>query len=202
MPTQCSAEQLTFSWVEGRRVVAAFDGGTISSDAGALLLGKTDAAIGLVERLSRCFIDGRNPALVEHSVRTLVGQRVFGLALGYEDVNDHDRLRHDPVLGALLGKLWARRQSRCAALADKSTLNRLERPPLRGTSRYHKLRSDSNAIERLFVEVFLEGPSRGAGGGGAGLGCNGRGTARPSGRTIFSRLLRLLLLLAAVRVLR
>jgi hypothetical protein len=156
MPTQCSAEQLTFSWVEGRRVVAAFDGGTISSDAGALLLGKTDAAIGLVERLSRCFIDGRNPALVEHSVRTLVGQRVFGLALGYEDVNDHDRLRHDPVLGALLGKLWARRQSRCAALADKSTLNRLERPPLRGTSRYHKLRSDSNAIERLFVEVFLE----------------------------------------------
>jgi len=156
MPTQCNAEQLEFSCVEGRRVVAAFDGGTISSDAGALLLGKTDAAIGLVERLSRCFVDERNPSLIEHSVRTLVGQRVFGLALGYEDVNDHDQLRHDPVMGALSGKLSARRQRGCAALAGKSTLNRLELHRSSGVSRYHKIYPDGPAIERLFVELFMD----------------------------------------------
>ncbi len=117
MHTQCNAEQLEFSWAERRRVVGAFDGGTVSSDGGALLLGKADVAIGLVDRLSRCFIDERNVGLVEHSVRTLVGQRVFGLALGYEDVNDHEQLRHDPVMGALLGKLSARVRKGCAALA-------------------------------------------------------------------------------------
>src|SRR5450755_2874274 len=125
MPTQCNAEQLEFAGVGRRRVVAAFDGGTVSSDAGALLLGRTDEAIGLLDRLSRCFIDQRNPELIEHSVRTLIGQRVFGMALGYEDLNDHERLRHDPLWGALLGKLTARRGD-CAALAGKSTLNRLE----------------------------------------------------------------------------
>ena len=117
MPTQCNAEQLEFSWAGRRRVVAAFDGGTISSDAGALLLGKTDAALGLVDRLSKCFVDERNPELIEHTVRTLVGQRVFALALGYEDLNEHDQLRHDPVMGALLGKLPARRQRRWRARA-------------------------------------------------------------------------------------
>ncbi len=98
MPTQCTAEQPTFSWAGRRRVVAAFDGGTVSSDGGALLLGKADAAVGLIDRLSRCFIDERQADLVEHSLRTLVGQRVFALALGYEDLNDHDELRHDPVM--------------------------------------------------------------------------------------------------------
>jgi hypothetical protein len=156
MHTQCSAEQLEFSGVERRRVVAAFDGGTVSSDAGALLLGKADAAIGLVDQLSRCFIDERHPELIEHSVRTLVGQRVFALALGYEDLNDHDHLRHDPVMGALLGKLSARVRRDCAALAGKSTLNRLESYPARGASRYHKIRPDGEAIERLFVELFLD----------------------------------------------
>ncbi|MEX2481951.1 MAG: IS1380 family transposase [Gammaproteobacteria bacterium] len=156
MPTQCNAEQLAFSWADGRRVVAAFDGGTVSSDGGALLLGKADAAIGLVDRLSRCFIDDRRVDLVEHSVRTLVGQRVFAMALGYEDVNDHDELRHDPVMGALLGKLSPRVRKDCAALAGKSTLNRLECYPAQGAHRYHKVRPDGAAIERLFVELFLE----------------------------------------------
>jgi hypothetical protein len=155
MPTQCNAEQLEFSGVERRRVVAAFDGGRVSSDAGALLLGKADAAIGLIDRLVRCFVDARKPDLIEHSVRTLVGQRVFALALGYEDLNDHEQLRHDPVMGALLGKLEARR-SDCAALAGKSTLNRLELHEREGSSRYHKIRPDSAAIESVWVDVFLD----------------------------------------------
>ncbi len=156
MPTQCTAEQLTFSWAGRRRVVAAFDGGTVSSDGGALLLGKADAAVGLIDRLSRCFIDERQAELVEHSLRTLVGQRVFALALGYEDLNDHDELRHDPVMGALLGKLSPRLREDCAALAGKSTLSRLECYPASGAHRYHKIRPDEEAIERLFVALFLE----------------------------------------------
>ena len=156
MPTQCNAEQLEFSGVERRRVVAAFDGGTVSSDAGALLLSRTDEAIGLIDRLAGCFVDERRADAVEHTVRTLLGQRVFGMALGYEDLNDHERLRHDPVMGTLLGKLSAKRHRRCAALAGKSTLNRLELHPLEGVSRYHKIRPDAAAIERLFVELFLD----------------------------------------------
>ena len=156
MPTQCNAEQLEFSCVERRRVVAAFDGGTVSSDAGALLLGRTDEAIGLIDRLAGCFIDQRAAGLIEHTVRTLLGQRVFGMALGYEDLNDHEYLRHDPVFGTLLGKLEPKRRAECAALAGKSTLNRLELHEAQGRSRYHKIRPDGPAIERLFVELFLE----------------------------------------------
>jgi hypothetical protein len=142
--------------VERRRVVAAFDGGTISSDAGALLLGQADAAIGLIDRLAGCFIDARNPELIEHPVRTLIGQRVFGMALGYEDLNDHESLRHDPVFGTLLGKLEPKRRAECAALAGKSTLNRLELHESCGSSRYHKIRPDTAAIEALWVELFLD----------------------------------------------
>jgi hypothetical protein len=155
MPTQCNAEQLEFSSIERRRVVAAFDGGTVSSDAGALLLGRADAASGLIDRLAGCFVDERDPGLIEHSVRTLIGQRVFGMALGYEDLNDHEQLRHDPVFGALLGKLEPRRRSDCAALAGKSTLNRLELHESAGSSRYHKIRPEAEAIERVWVDVFL-----------------------------------------------
>src|ERR1700750_3189964 len=122
---QCSADLFGFAPVEGRRVEAAFDGGAITSDAGALLLGATDRAIDLIERFARCFSDGRRPDLIEHEVTTLVGQRVFGIALGSEDLNDHDVLRHDPTLAVLAGKLKAKR-SDCAPLAGKSTLNRLE----------------------------------------------------------------------------
>ena len=156
MHTQCSAEQLQFSCVERRSVVAAFDGGTVSSDAGALLLGRADEAIGLIDRLAACFKDGRAAGAIEHTVRTLVGQRVFGMALGYEDLNDHEQLRHDPVLGALLGKLTATRRSTCAALAGKSTLNRLELHPAKAVSRYHKIRPDTAAIEALWVDLFLD----------------------------------------------
>jgi hypothetical protein len=101
------------------------NGGRITSDAGALLLGATDRVIGLTRRLAACFTDARNPDLIEHDVETLVMQRVVGIALGYEDLIDHDELRHDPVMAVLAGKLAARR-SDCAPLAGKSTLNRLE----------------------------------------------------------------------------
>jgi hypothetical protein len=140
--------------VEGRRVEAAFDGGWVSSDGGALLLGATDRALGLVERFAGCFQDNRRAGLIEHEVRTLVGQRVFGQALGYEDLNDHDWLRHDPVLAVLVGKLSARRRN-CAPAGGKSTLNRLELSRAEPT-RYHKISHDPAAIEALFVDLFLE----------------------------------------------
>jgi len=154
VPTECSATQMEFASVEGRAVVAAFDGGTITSDAGALLLGSTDRAIGLVERFSGCFADQRRADLVEHDIATLVMQRVFGIALGYEDLVDHDQLRHDPVMAGLAGKLAATR-SGCAPLAGKSTLNRLELSSPE-PSRYHKISHDADAIEALFVDLFLD----------------------------------------------
>ena len=109
MSTDCIAERFEFARIEGRAVVAAFDGGAITSDAGALLLGATDRAIGLVPRFASCFVDHRAADQVEHSLPILVGQRVFALALGYEDLVDHDDLRHDPVLAAVIGKLTASR---------------------------------------------------------------------------------------------
>jgi hypothetical protein len=154
MPAQCSGDLFGYEVVEGRQVVAAFDGGEVTSDAGALLLGATDRAIGVVTRFAACFDDRRVPALVEHSVAAMVAQRVFGIALGYEDLIDHDHLRHDPVLATLAGKLAARRKA-CAPLAGKSTLNRLEHAPS-GPSRYHRIGHDPAAIEGLFVELFLE----------------------------------------------
>ena len=162
MPTECSPDLFGFARVEGRAAVASFDGGAITSDAGALLLGATDRAIGLVDRFASCFRDARSPVLIEHELRTLVGQRVFGPALGYDDLNDHDELRHDPMMAVLAGKLAARRRD-CAPVAGKSTLNRLElsRP---APSRYHKISHDPAAVARLFVDLFLaahaKAPSR------------------------------------------
>lgn len=154
MPTECNTSLFEFAPVEGHKVVASFDGGRITSDAGALLLGQANRALRLIERLAACFVDHRRPEWIEHSVATLVGQRVYGLALGYEDLNDHDDLRHDPLFGVLAGKLQARR-SDCAAVAGKSTLNRLElsKPE---PSRYHKISYKAEAIEALFVDLFLE----------------------------------------------
>ena len=153
MPTECNPTLFDFAPVEGRDVIAAFDGGAITSDAGALLLGETDRAIRLTDRFAACFTDVRAPELVEHGVSTMVLQRVVGIALGYEDLNDHDELRHDPVLAVIAGKLVAKRAD-CAPLAGKSTLNRLElsRPE---PTRYHKVSHDAAAIETLFVDVFL-----------------------------------------------
>ena len=155
MPTECSQDSLDFGTVEGRAVVASFDGGAMTSDAGALLLGQADRAIGLVARLAACFIDARAPELIEHSLETLISQRLFGLALGYEDLNDHDELRHDPVMAVLAGKLEARRKG-CAPVAGKSTLNRLEQALRGGIGRYHRIGHDDKAIEALFVELFLD----------------------------------------------
>lgn len=155
MQTQCNPAQYEFSGVGRRSVVAAFDGGTVSSDAGALLLQRTDEAVNLLDRLGHCFVDERNPDSVEFPVRTLVAQRVMGIALGYEDLNDHEQLRHDPLLGAVIGKLESGR-SRCAALAGKSTLNRLERFEAEGVSRYHKIRPQNERMEQLLVELFLQ----------------------------------------------
>lgn len=155
MQTECSAELFSFAPVEGRKVVGGFDGGTITSDAGALLLAQVDRVIGLIDRFAGCFRDARKAELVEHEVRTLVGQRVIGIALGYEDLNDHDQLRHDPVMAVLAGKLAPVRQKKCAPAAGKSTLNRLELS-LPKPSRYKKISYEAEAIERLFVELFLE----------------------------------------------
>jgi hypothetical protein len=154
MQTECSADLFGFARVEGRAVVAAFDGGQMTSEAGAMLLGATDRQIGLVERFAGCFTDHRAADLVEHTVPTLVGQRVFGIALGYEDLIDHDQLRHDPVLAVLGGKLEAKR-SDCAPLAGKSTLNRLELSRAE-PSRYHKISYDAAAIEALFIDLFVD----------------------------------------------
>jgi hypothetical protein len=145
VPTECSAGLFGFAPVAGRAVIAGFDGGTITSDAGALLLGATDQAIDLVGRFAACFRDARAPERTEHVVATLVGQRVFGIALGYEDLIDHDRLRHEPVLAVLAGKLEARRLG-CAPLAGKRTLNRLELAPAGEPGRYHRIGHDAAAI--------------------------------------------------------
>src|ERR671921_412046 len=155
MPTECSPALFEFAPVENRRVVAGFDGGAITSNAGALLLGATDRAIGLVRRFAACFRDARAPERIEHEVATLVGQRVFGIALGHEDLVDHDQLRHDPALAILAAKLEARRPG-CAPLAGKSTLNRLEHAPAGEPGRYHRIGHDGAAVEALFVDLFLD----------------------------------------------
>jgi len=109
--------------------VACFDGGAITSNAGALLLGQVDRGLNLTRRFAACFIDRRDPRYVEHEVETLVGQRIFALALGYEDLNDHDELRKDQTFAVLADKLQPVLRLNCEALAGKSTLNRIERSP-------------------------------------------------------------------------
>ena len=154
MPTECNAERFGFARVGRHEVVAGFDGGALTSDAGALLLGAADRALDCIGRFAECFRDVRRQNLIEHEVRTLVGQRVFGIALGYEDLNDHDDLRHDPVMAVLAGKLSAHRKD-CTPVAGKSTLNRLELSCPEAT-RYHKISYEAAGIEALFVTLFLE----------------------------------------------
>jgi hypothetical protein len=158
MPTECRPESFDFGTVEGRTVEAAFDAGLVTSDAGALLLKTTDGAIGLIERFAACFHDERRANLIEHEVATLVGQRVFAIALGYEDLNDHDELRHDPLMAVLAGKLTTKREE-CAPVAGKSTLNRLELSKLEPT-RYHKISHNPVAIKNLLVDLFVESQAR------------------------------------------
>ncbi len=179
MPTECTPDFFGFEPVEGREVVAAFDAGAITSDAGALLLGATDRAIKMMDRFASCFHDVRRAELIEHEVATLVGQRVFGIALGYEDLNDHDELRHDPMMAVLAGKLEARRED-CAPVAGKSTLNRLELSRLEPT-RYHRISHNSVAIKGLLVDLFLEAARqhRRRGRFGAGGGAHRRADPQP-----------------------
>ena len=158
MPTECSAELFEFGTVEERAVEAAFDAGLVTSDAGALLLKTTDRAIGLIDRFATCFHDERQQHLIEHEVKTLVGQRVCAIALGYEDLNDHDELRHDPLMAVLAGKLEAKREE-CAPVAGKSTLNRLELSKVEPT-RYHKISHNPVAIRNLLVDLFVEAHAR------------------------------------------
>jgi hypothetical protein len=155
MQIECSAGQLEFEAFDGRRVVAAFDGGAVTSDAGALLLREADRAIGLTKRVAASFTDYREADQVIHALPTLIGQRIVAIALGYEDVNDHDTLRRDPVLALFSDQLEPKRKD-CAPLAGKSTINRLEHAPREGCSRYHKIGHDAQALARVFVDVFLK----------------------------------------------
>ena len=137
------------------RVTAAFDGGSITSNAGALLLRAADRALGLVDRVAACFTDHRDARLTEHSVRTLVAQRIMGIALGHEDLNDHDELRHDPLLALLAGRLEA--AARTAWRWRARTLNRLEHaPPAGAPDRYHRIEHDADALQAVLLESFID----------------------------------------------
>lgn len=165
MGEQSTINPVQFQHVGRRQVTAEFSGGQITSDGGALLLREVDDRIGLLDRLAACFTDRRDPEATEHTVRDLVTQRVMGLALGYEDLNDHDDLSVDPVLATVVGKQDPRGQDRTRErdkgrpLATRSTLNRLELTPeaIGECDRYHKIVADFDAFERVFVEVFLDG---------------------------------------------
>ncbi len=164
MRTQCRQESLPFHPHYRREVVARFDGGEISSDGGALLLRDVEKRTGILAQMARCFADHRDPALVEHTVEELVAQRVYALALGYEDLNDHDELRRDPLLATLVGKADPTGASRVRerdagkALAGKSTLNRLELTEAGAgpASRYKKIEVSGEALERMLVDVFVQ----------------------------------------------
>jgi hypothetical protein len=149
MPTQCSQTEMDFGSSGGRKLVGAFDGGAITSNGGVVLLGAADKRLGLGARLAACFTDHRNPERIEHGLANLLRQRIFAQALGHEDLIDHDALRFDPALMAVLDRPEE-------ALAGKSTLNRLEHAGNIGRDRHHKLDHDASAIERLFVDLFMD----------------------------------------------
>jgi hypothetical protein len=148
--TECNQSSFGFEACGKREIVARFDGGTISSDGGALLLRQTDRRLNLIQRLSECFLDGRNQKQVEHSGLEMLSQRIYGLALGYEDINDHEQLRNDPVFSILSGRAELEQP-----LAGKSTLNRLEL----GTDkpdRYKKITFQPAAVDELLVKIFID----------------------------------------------
>jgi hypothetical protein len=168
MTTECNASYLDFPMLGSREVLADFDGGDISSDGGALLLRETERLTGIVRQFAACFTDHRNPDLVEHTAEELIAQRVYALALGYEDLNDHDDLRRDPLIATVVGKAdptgktRRRPRDRGKALAGKSTLNRLELSPTGADAdtRYKKIPCRTHDVERLFVSLFLQAHSR------------------------------------------
>jgi hypothetical protein len=147
--TECNQETFAFTAHFSRRVQAGFTAGQVTSDGGSLLLREADRKINLLGRLAACFSDGRSPLLVKHQLSEMLAQRIYGLALGYEDLNDHEQLRSDPLLGVLSGK-----RNLEETLAGKSTLNRLE---LAGrTARYHKIGYSAESIDRLLADLFIE----------------------------------------------
>ncbi len=164
MKTQCTTEQMEFHHLGRRAVIGRFDGGKISSDAGGVLLREVEKRTDILERLAGCFRDYRNEERIEHSVGSLIRQRVYGMALGYEDLNDHDSLRHDVVMGLLSekhdpsGRDRVREQDQGKAIAGKSTLNRLELTPedANEKSRYKKIVAEGEKIDELMVAVFIE----------------------------------------------
>lgn len=164
MNQQCEEKQLRLQGLGSRKVVASFDGGTITSDAGGLLLREVDVRYGILDKFADCFMDRREPGYAEHSVRQLVAQRVYGLCLGYEDLNDHEQLRYDPLFATLCGQtdvqgLARRRETDIGkALAGKATLQRLESAPEESADlgRYHRIFHDRQRIEEFFVEHFLD----------------------------------------------
>jgi Transposase DDE domain group 1 len=168
MTTECNQQSFEFHPLNQRQVVGRFDGGAITTDAGGLLLREVEKRTGIIERFAACFQDHRAAGQVEHTVGELVAQRVYGLALGYEDLNDHEQLRRDPLLAVLAekpdptGGSRVRQRDRGKALAGKSTLNRLELTSavVEGEERYKKISLDLEAVERLLVEIFLEAHPR------------------------------------------
>ena len=164
MTTDCTAQRYLFQGPWRREIVASFDGGRISSDGGVVLLREVDRKLGMIQRFAECFVDHRSPEWVEHPVEDLLRQRVFGLALGYEDLVDHDELRHDALLAACVGKEdptgsdRKRERDRGCALAGKSTLNRLEWGLAEEApgDRYRRICVDTAAVDRFFVELFLD----------------------------------------------
>src|ERR1700686_2419928 len=159
MSTECNQFVFGFHPLKQREIRAQFDGGAITSDGGGLLLREVEKRIGILRQFAACFTDYRNPDLLEHTVEELVAQRVYGLALGYEDLNDHEELRNDPLLAVLVEKSDPHQE----ALAGKSTLNRLELTPATASrqERYKKIVLDHGAVDRLLVEVFLEAHGEG-----------------------------------------
>lgn len=163
MVTECSRRSFDFQPLSGRQITARFDGGSITSDAGALLLREVERGSGIVQQFAGCFDDFRDPELIDFTVEQLLKQRIFALCLGYEDLNDHDQLRHDPLLAVLAGRPDPTGQDRMDArdrgvpLAGKSTLNRLELTPSRANakSRYKKIAARHGRIDQFFVETFL-----------------------------------------------
>jgi hypothetical protein len=168
MATECNSSYLDFPMLGSREVLADFDGGDSSSDGGALLLRETERLTGIIRQFAACFTDHRNPGLVEHTVGELIAQRVYALALGYEDLNDHDDLRRDPLLATVVGKgdptgkTRQRERDRGKPPAGKSTLNRLELTPVGADkdSRYRKVVCRTHDVERLFVSLSLQAHSR------------------------------------------
>ena len=164
METQCIREQMEFQQLGRRSAIGRFDGGRISSDAGGLLLREVENRTHILKRLAGCFRDYRDKDRIVHTVQSLILQRVYGIALGYEDLNDHDSLRHDVVMGVLSekqdpsGKDRVREQDQGKAIAGKSTLNRLELTPegANEKSRYKKIVADGAAIDCLMVDLFIE----------------------------------------------